>query len=75
MKSKTEWPSLNERLKHPIQSRQEAIKQLKQAGMELSPVAEKHALKPAADLCTSVEMADKTVLEAVAARRAGSSPA
>jgi hypothetical protein len=38
---KHKWPTLEDRLKHPIKSRGEALLQLKNSGMVLTDVAQK----------------------------------
>ena len=41
MKPKVEWPTLEGRLKNPITSEKQAIKQLKESGVQLSEYGEK----------------------------------
>jgi hypothetical protein len=42
MKNKNKWPTLKDRLANPIKTRQQAVKQLKEAGMQLTPLAKKY---------------------------------
>jgi hypothetical protein len=42
MKKKTKWPTLKDRLANPIKTRQQAVKQLKEAGIELTQLAKKY---------------------------------
>jgi hypothetical protein len=42
MKNKIKLPTLEGRLKNKIRSRKEAVKQLQDAGMELTPLAKKY---------------------------------
>ena len=41
MKQKIKWPTLEDRLKNPITSEKQAIKQLKESGVQLSEYGEK----------------------------------